>query len=123
MATATLNANIDFATGSVSDDATHYSLWDALTGGNLLSDGTLANNPDPLTANQFYQIPSGDIVFTLPEGSAGLSEEMARRGVVGMVVGVIYAQMHDGAPGTNGTANILTTTRVAIQNANWTIAA
>ena len=73
MATATLNANIDFATGNVGEDATHYSLWDALTGGNKLSDGTLTNNPDALTANQFYQIESGDIVFTLPEGADGLT--------------------------------------------------
>lgn len=46
-----------------SQDATHFSLWDAATSGNFLGSGTITANA--YTAGDTYTIPSGDLDITL----------------------------------------------------------
>ena len=121
MAQATTNADQDFAVGSSGDDATHWTLWDASTGGNLLWSRTVVGNPDALTANQFYRIEAGDITITLAIGSNGATEEAAKRCLEGLIDGQTYLQLHDGAPGSSGTDNVLTSTRVEVTESEWTI--
>ena len=122
MATATLNAVVNFAVGSVGDDATHWTLWDAANGGNRLWTDTVVGDPAALVANQFFQVPANMLVITQPVGVDGATPEMARRGAAGMVIGTTYVQMHSADPGANGTANILTAVRAAIVNGSWTVA-
>ena len=123
MATATLNANIDFPVGASGEDATHWTLWDAQSGGKLLWTDTVVGNPAPLGSNQFFRVLGNSLVITQPPGADGCTAEMARRGAAGMVVGITYLQVHSGAPGSAGTANVLGSARAAVANANWTVAA
>jgi len=45
-----------------SQDATHFSLWDAATSGNFLVSGTITANP--YSAGDTYTIPAGDLDVT-----------------------------------------------------------
>jgi phage gp29-like protein len=56
---------IEWVSIAGSQDATHYSLWDASTAGNFLLSGTITANA--YTAGDTYQIAIGDldIVWTL----------------------------------------------------------
>jgi hypothetical protein len=49
------------------EDATHWSLWDASTGGNFLGSGTISANA--YTAGDTYTIPTGDLDITMPIAS------------------------------------------------------
>ena len=121
MAQATTNSDQDFAVGSVGDDATHWTLWDASSGGNLLWSAALDNDPDALTANQFYRVEAGDITITLAIGSDGATEEAAQRCLEGLIDTATYLQLHSGAPGSSGTDNVLTSTRVEVTESEWTV--
>ena len=48
---------------------------------------------------------------------------MARRALAGKVAGGIWLQYHDGAPGSNGTANVISDiTRTQVAQSAFTIA-
>lgn len=47
-----------------SEDATHFSLWDASTAGNYLGSGTITANP--YTAGDTYNVAIGAATLTLP---------------------------------------------------------
>ena len=47
--------NLMFNVGSAGNDATHFRIYDAASGGDLIWMDGLTGNPDPLTANQFYR--------------------------------------------------------------------
>ena len=104
----------------VNEDATIITLWDASTGGNLLQEITISNNPDALVLNARYQIAANAIALTQPVGT-GEQEEMAKRALRGRVAGGVWVQFHDGAPGTAGTANVIALARVQIQESQFTV--
>ena len=110
MATGTNTNNEDFAVGDAGDDATHWTMWDAAAGGTLKWAAALANNPAALQQNEFYRIQPGDISISIAAGADGATDSAASdavRGVVNNPDGR-YFQLHDGAPGANGTNNTLT---------------
>lgn len=57
------DAAITWTNISGSEDATHFSLWDAASAGNYLGSGTITANA--YTAGDTYTIPSGDLDITL----------------------------------------------------------
>ena len=115
MAQATTNANIDFAVGDAGDDATKFRLYNALTGGTLLLDDDLANNPSALVANQFYRVEAGDITLVQPIGTDGFTESMARRGVEGYIDIEVFIEF------LSASNTVLTDTRVRIAEATWDV--
>ena len=117
MATGTNTNNEDFAVGSVGDDATHWTMWDAPNAGNLKWVSAVSGNPAALAANEFYRLQPGDISISVPEGTDGATGSGAAdgvRGIMGLANSGIgrYYQLHDGAPGGNGTNNVLTTRKL-----------
>lgn len=123
MAVARNNAVIlsaEATSALVNEDATIITLWDASTSGNLLQEITISNNPDALVLNARYQIAANAIVLTQPVGT-GEKEEMAKRALRGRVKGGVWIQFHDGAPGTNGTGNVIALARVQIQESQFTV--
>ena len=123
MSTATLNTNNDFAVGSSGDDATHWTLWSALSSGTLYWSSTVAGNPAALGSNQYFRIAANNLILTLPIGSAGATAAFANYALTQALQATTYVQMHSGAPGNNGTSNILTSVRIAITSTEWTFAA
>lgn len=57
------DADIVWTGISGSQDATHFSLWDASTAGNFLGSGTITANA--YTAGDTYTIPAGDLDLSL----------------------------------------------------------
>ncbi len=58
------DASISWATIAGSQDATHFSLWDASTGGNFLGSGTITANA--YSAGDTYTVGVGGLVLQLP---------------------------------------------------------
>ncbi len=83
MAVARLNADVIFGVGDSGDDATHWKIFDAATGGNVLWRAALSNNPAALTQNQFYRVRANQAAITQPVGSDGATEEFAKRELAG----------------------------------------
>jgi hypothetical protein len=61
----TSDADIVWTSIAGSQDATHFSLWDATTSGNFLGSGTITANA--YTAGDTFTIPAGDfdVVFSV----------------------------------------------------------
>ena len=59
----TSDAAISWTNIAGSEDATHFTTWDALSGGNFLFSGTITGNP--YTAGDTYTIASGSLTATL----------------------------------------------------------
>jgi hypothetical protein len=57
------DADVSWTNISGSQDATHFSCWDALTGGSFLFSGTITGNP--YTAGDTYTITSGSFTTSL----------------------------------------------------------
>lgn len=57
------DADITWTNIAGSQDATHFSLWDASTSGNFLGSGTITANA--YTAGDTYTIPSGQLTLSL----------------------------------------------------------
>lgn len=104
-------------------DATHVSLWDAATGGNYLDQQSLGNNPDALVLGERYEIKADKIIITQNK-AANESDEMAIRAIRGRIKNGVYVQVHTGAPGANGTNNVISgIARVHIPENGFTVAA
>jgi len=119
MATATLNKEKIFNVGTAGQDATKWRLWKHATSTaatNKYAEGTLANNPAPLTQNQFYRVQANQIVITQTAGTV-MTEEFAKdelRGVLGRNTWLeLFSDASDGAFKTN---------RVSVAPGDWTIA-
>ncbi len=107
--------------GAVGQDCTHVTLWTAAAAGALLWSRAITTNPDPLALGEPYQAAAGALVIDQPTGP-GETEAMAARGIRGRIAGTLYLQFHTGAPGANGTGNVLPALpRVAIREADWTV--
>lgn len=61
------DADITWTSISGSQDATHFSLWDASSAGNFLGSGTITANA--YTAGDTFTIPSGDLDLSLTVAS------------------------------------------------------
>jgi hypothetical protein len=61
------DADISWTNISGSQDATHWTLWDASTAGNFLGSGTITANA--YTAGDTFTIPSGDLDITMTAAS------------------------------------------------------
>lgn len=57
------DADVTWTNISGSQDATHFSLWDASSSGNFLGSGTITANA--YTAGDTYTIPSGQLTLSL----------------------------------------------------------
>lgn len=57
------DADVSWTNISGSQDATHFTAWDALTGGSFLFSGTITGNP--YTAGDTYTISSGSFTTSL----------------------------------------------------------
>jgi hypothetical protein len=57
------DADISWSNINGSQDATHFTLWDASSNGNFLGSGTITANA--YTAGDTYTIPSGDLDLSL----------------------------------------------------------
>ena len=57
------DADISWTNIAGSEDATHFTVWDALTAGNFLFSGTVTANP--YTAGDTYTISSGNLTVSL----------------------------------------------------------
>ncbi len=107
--------------GAVGQDATHVSLWTAARAGSFLWAKAISTNPDALALGERYEIAADALVLNQPTG-AGETEAMATRALNGRIAGTLHLQFHTGAPGANGTANVLPALpRVAIAQAAWTL--
>ena len=108
--------------GAVGDDCTHVSLWDAVQNGNLLGPKAISTNPDALALGEKLAIAVEALVLTTPVG-VDETAAMAERAARGKVGGGVWVQFHTGAPGANGTDNVIDELgRVAIAQADWTVA-
>lgn len=58
----TNDADITWTSVAASEDHTHFSLWDASTGGNCLGSGTIT--ADAAVSGNDYTIPSGSATWT-----------------------------------------------------------
>ena len=108
--------------GAVGDDCTHASLWDAAQNGNLLGTKAISTDPDALALGEKLEIAAEALVLNAPAG-ADETAAMAERAARGKVAGGVWVQFHTGAPGANGTDNVIDELgRVAIAQADWTVA-
>ena len=108
--------------GAVGDDCTHISLWDAQQNGNLLGTKAISTDPDALALGEKLEFAAETLVINQPAG-ADETVAMAERAVRGKIAGGVWVQFHTGAPGANGTDNVISElNRVAIAQAAWTVA-
>ena len=108
--------------GAVGDDCTHISLWDAANAGNLLGTKAISTDPDALALGEKLEFAAQTLVINQPAG-ADETAAMAERAVRGKIAGGVWVQFHTGAPGANGTDNVISElNRVAIAQAAWTVA-
>ncbi len=79
--------------GAVGDDCTHISLWATEVGGDFLRSQAISTDPDALALGERYLIAGG-----------------------------VWVQFHTGAPGANGTDNVIDELgRVQIAQAAFTV--
>lgn len=60
---AVTNADLDWTSVAGTEDATHFSMWTASTGGTFLWSGTVTANA--LTAGDNFQIAAGDLSLSI----------------------------------------------------------
>ncbi|MDE0167331.1 MAG: hypothetical protein OXL36_19715 [Bryobacterales bacterium] len=108
--------------GAVGDDCTHVSLWDAAANGNLLGTKAISTDPDALALGEKLEFAAEALVINQPAG-ADETAAMAERAVRGKIAGGVWVQFHSGAPGANGTDNVISElNRVSVAQAAWTVA-
>ena len=108
--------------GAVGDDCTHISLWDAQQNGNFLQSQQLSTDPAALALGERYEIAAEALVITQPAG-ANEAAAMAERAVRGRIAGGVWVQFHTGAPGAQGTDNVIAELgRVQIAQGGFTVA-
>ena len=108
--------------GAVGDDCTHISLWDQQQNGNFLQSQQISTDPAALALGERYEIAAEALVINQPAG-ANEAAAMAGRAVRGRIAGGVWVQFHTGAPGNNGTDNVIAELgRVEIAQAGFTVA-
>lgn len=126
MATAKNTNAVFFALarpGQVGEDCTHLTLWTAENGGDYLQTVALSNNPDPLALDERFEIAAEALTIN-QDKAASESNAQAIRAVRGRILGGVWAQAHNGAPGNLGTNNVIAGIgRVQIAQAGFTVAA
>ena len=100
-------------------DITHFSIW---KGGTYIGSSALSNNPDAPQTGASVTFAASACGISIPEGelsSAG-SEDTAE----GVLDADLQVRLHSGAPGSNGTSNVLSGSgyaHVIVAEADWTI--
>ena len=120
---ANTNAVLSTATpaGAVGNDCTHISLWSLENAGDFLGSQAISTDPDALVLGDRYQIAAGALLIDQPAG-ANETATMAERAVRGRIAGGVWVQFHTGAPGANGTDNVIDELgRVSIAQAAFTV--
>lgn len=121
MATATLTVEKIFNVGTAGQDAIKWRLWKhatSTTDANKYAEGTLSNNPDALTQNQFYRVQANQLVITQTKGTV-MTEQFVKDELAGALKDkTTYLELFSDAGG----ADSFTTNRVACAAADWTIA-
>ena len=108
--------------GAVGDDCTHISLWDAQQNGNFLQSQQISTDPAALALGERYEIAAEALVINQPAG-ANEAAAMAERAVRGRIAGGVWVQFHTGAPGAQGTDNVIAELgRVEIAQGGFTVA-
>ena len=108
--------------GAVGDDCTHISLWDAQQNGNFLQSQQISTDPAALALGERYEIAAEALVINQPAG-ANESADMSERAVRGRIAGGVWVQFHSGAPGAQGTDNVIAELgRVQIAQGGFTVA-
>ena len=108
--------------GAVGDDCTHISLWDQQQNGNFLQSQQISTDPAALALGERYEIAAEALVINQPAG-ANEAAAMAGRAVRGRIAGGVWVQFHTGAPGAQGTDNVIAELgRVEIAQAGFTVA-
>ena len=133
MARASNTAAISFPqpTGNWSD-ATHYGIYDASTGGNLLVAGALTNDVPAATTGASVSFAAGALDIIIPSvdtitGSAEVTHIGAKHALLAIIGtgGSRHVSLHTAAPVVGGSSNELTSTsagyaRVAIAGGSFT---
>ena len=110
------------AAAAVGEDATWINAWNAATGGDSLGRQDISTNPGVIVLDARYRFAIGALVFTQPEG-VGETNHLSERSVRGKVEGGVWVSYHNGDPGPNGTANLISgIARTAIAAADFTFA-
>lgn len=107
------DAAVDWDNVSTTETYSHFSIWDALTGGNPLCYGAFAASYS-VTAGDDFQIPIGDIDLSFNTAMTTAAANAALDHLTGtsawtMPVGT-FVKLHTGAPGTAAAANAATET-------------
>lgn len=102
-------------TAAASETISHISIWDDLTAGNPIAYGPL-DTPEPVNLNDTFTIPTGTLTIDFTTIASALStyggnaalDHLTGRAAWTMPT-AIYAQLHIGAPGLDGTGNVAAT--------------
>ena len=114
----------DFATGTAGDDADRVTMWKSAGGSSaaeFLGEWASTTDPAALAVGGRYRIAENQFTLMCTPGTSGLSEEGCREMLRGLLAGTRYLQLHDGDTGAQHVSNRLTTARVAVALADWTI--
>ena len=105
-------------------DATHWGIWDALTGGNFLYGGVNTDDTAALELGDNFRFSAGMLeIEQVQSAAARITERGAQRAIRGMITGTLYVSAHSSNPGITGAGEITANgmTRVAISAAGWTV--
>ena len=120
MATATLTAEKIFNVGAAGQDAIKWRLWkhaSSTAAAQKYAEGALGNDPDALTANQFYRVRANQLVITQTAGTV-MTEEFVKDELAGALKDkTTYLELFSDTGGAEFTTN-----RVACAAADWTVA-
>ena len=106
--------------GAVGDDCTHVSLWSAAVDGDYLHSQAISTNPDALTLGAQFQIAADELVIN-QAAAANEQNAMVIRKLNGAIAGGVWIQYHTGAPGADGTDNVIAIARTEIAESAWTV--
>ena len=103
MATASQSNTITLPTVTTGgQDATHYALFSASSGGTRLTDWiTIGNNPSALTSGQRYAIAAGQAVLTWSNSAADDFTEAGRRFILNAALVDVQAYLGLSENGTS----------------------
>ncbi len=108
---------------STAETYSHWSFWTANAAGSFIGDDDMSSAA-PVAVGENLQIAVGGMVFTLPSSASSLSDAVVNALLDAYARNVSYSnaqtwvQLHTGAPGAAGTANVASNS-TRIQVTNW----
>ena len=131
MATAKNKKTINFDAGYfipiLNDDenknATHWGLWDSVTGGKFIYGGQNMTPQKLSNDGNYFSYNVNDMVITQSASNTNkLSEAGARSVLTGLLSGTTYLSIHSADPGNTGGDEMTFIRRQGISNDIWNIA-